>query len=405
MNLFFNFLFIFIGIFIFRKSISIFNFGFNHVTVFSVVWVFVIIGSQLSSYADLSLITLFVVYVSWYFYLFGSLTIFSTIPLIPKLNARACLTLMWVLYMLFVLFNYNTIFDFFNGVTSIETLASSRVTRGMYGLEFESNPLKTIFGNNISILWPLTVALFLLKKLRTSYFVLITTTIIISLLSNFTRAPFLFLFVSYLFIHSYIFNKINVRLVLIFVIILLSAFLFSSYYLTIASSKISSQNIDDSLSEGILLYVFGGIFAFQNLLNGLYLDSFTYDIRLYSFDFLNYILKSINLISSYPSIIREYDTIYVTNVYTYLDCFVLDFGILGALLGSFFLGVVSSLVFKRFARGSFIGIILYTNIIYYSSFIFMNNEFIRFSFLLLIIKLVFLSMLFKLIKHPLNESI
>lgn len=166
----------------------------------------------------------------------------------------------------------------------------------------------------------------------------------------------------------------------------------TSYYLNINS------NDSESSSNLVFIYIFGGISAYQNLLNDGYIAISSFDSQFYSFDFINYILKTIGIITTYPNLVREYDLKVMTNVYTYLDCFTLDFGILGAFFGSFIIGLISKIFYLKFVNNrSIFYLIIYATFCYYASFIFMNNEYIRFGVILFIIKIYFLIFTFKLI--------
>ena len=161
----------------------------------------------------------------------------------------------------------------------------------------------------------------------------------------------------------------------------------------VSSYFLSGGNYD---SNDLPLYVFGGVGAYQNLLNGGYYKYGDFDSQYYSLDFINYILKTFGFIDSYPDLVREYDPIVITNVYTYLDGFTLDFGILGAFIGSLLIGFFSKIVYLNYLKKeSIFNLILYSSFCYYASFIFMNNEYIRFSVILLIIKIIVLSYILK----------
>jgi oligosaccharide repeat unit polymerase len=157
---------------------------------------------------------------------------------------------------------------------------------------------------------------------------------------------------------------------------------------------VSQYNIDTD--SAINLYVYGGIASYQNLLHGKYYIAEVFGSNYYSFDFINYILKTIGVIGSYPDLVREYDQEFPTNVYTYLDCFTLDFGFMGAFIGSFILGYIGKIVYLRYYKNqSVFDLIIYCSVCYFSSFIFMNNEFIRFGVLLLLVKVFIIEFLTK----------
>jgi hypothetical protein len=61
-----------VGYFLFKKAISKYSNLLNHVSIFSAVWIFLILGSQVTKFVVLEEYTLTIVYISWYFFLLGS---------------------------------------------------------------------------------------------------------------------------------------------------------------------------------------------------------------------------------------------------------------------------------------------------------------------------------------------
>ena len=204
----------------------------------------------------------------------------------------------------------------------------------------------------------------------------------------FTRAPMLYLIIISVVFYSYQAKRIPYKIILISFSVLVLLFAVSSYFI----GEVSQGAVDTN--SAIELYVYGGITAYQNLLNGKYFTYDVFDSSFYSFDFINYVLKTFRIIKSYPDLVREYDQDLPTNVYTYLDCFTLDFGVIGAFVGSYILGYISKIIYLKYYRNkSIFDLILYSTICYFASFIFMNNEYIRFTFVLLIVKIFIIKFL------------
>jgi oligosaccharide repeat unit polymerase len=153
-------------------------------------------------------------------------------------------------------------------------------------------------------------------------------------------------------------------------------------YMEATISEVSS-NPHDSISESIAPYFGGPLKSYETIL--LNQSPFTED-QFYSFDMINYVLKKIGFIDTYPDLVREYVFIpFPTNMYSFLDAFTLDFGILGALLFTYYLGFLLSVVFNYAHNGCCFAIIIFSFIMYDLIMVPCNNEFIRFSFFLNII--------------------
>jgi oligosaccharide repeat unit polymerase len=252
----------------------------------------------------------------------------------------------------------------------------------------DGNYFYTIFGNTSNIYLPLAIYLFIEKKISGLTLTVVYIVSILIAVAAFTRAPMLYLIIISIVFYSNQAKKIPYKLILISFSVLVLLFGVSSFFI----SEVSQGAIDTN--SAINLYLYGGITAYQNLLNGKYFTYEVFDSNFYSFDFINYVLKTFRVIRSYPDLVREYDQDLPTNVYTYLDCFTLDFGFIGAFFGSYILGLISKIIYLRYYRNqSIFDLILYSTICYFASFIFMNNEYIRFTFVLLIIKIFIIKFL------------
>jgi len=135
------------------------------------------------------------------------------------------------------------------------------------------------------------------------------------------------------------------------------------------------------LSESILSYLGGSPKAYELLLHGAFPRIGS---GFYSLDAVNYVFYKLQLIQSYPGLARPFVFIPIpTNIYTFLDAFTLDFGIIGALLGSFFTGVLVSWFDRRArSRPNLTNVVIYAYLVYACIMAPANNEFIRFGILL-----------------------
>lgn len=384
-NIIVNVLFLFFGINLFVLINKRYSNLINHVSIFTAVWLFIILGSQLSGYVEFQFQTLVVVYLSWYFYLLGSYLSESEINVdsivIKILNIEKIKVACYVLVVLSVLANLTILTDVFLNFSSFEVWAKMRNDQAFSDYR-DGNYFYTFFGTTSNIYLPLAIYLFIEKKISSLMLAVVYLVSILIAVAAFTRAPMLYLIIISIVFYSNQAKRIPYKLILISFSVLVLLFAISSFFI----GEVSQGSIDTN--SALNVYVYGGIAAYQNLLNGRYFTYEVFDSNFYSFDFINYILKTFRVIKSYPDLVRQYDQDFPTNVYTYLDCFTLDFGFIGAFLGSFILGYISKLIYLRYYRNqSIFDLILYSTVCYYASFIFMNNEYIRFTVILFIVKI------------------
>jgi len=387
-----NVLFLIFGIDLFIFINKKYSNVINHVSIFTLVWLLVIVGSQLSGYVVLRLPTLVVVYLSWYFFIIGSYITdknldFGPAEPIKVISIDKLKTACYVLAILSIIANLDILKDVFFNFSSLEVWAKMRNDQAFSDYR-DGNYFYTIFGNTSNIYLPLAIYLFMEKKIgRVALLVIYLVSILIAI-AAFTRAPMLYLIIISIVFYANYAKSVPYKLILISFSVLVFIFGFSTFVI----GEVSNYTIDTD--SAINIYIYGGIAAYQNLLEGKYIIFQTYDSNFYSFDFINYILKTFRIINSYPDLVREYDLEVPTNVYTYLDCFTLDFGIVGAFVGSYILGYLCKTVYIRYDKNrSVFDLILYCTACYFSSFIFMNNEFIRFGVVLFVLKLLLIRFL------------
>lgn len=99
----------------------------------------------------------------------------------------------------------------------------------------------------------------------------------------------------------------------------------------------------------------------------------------YSLDFVNVFLAKLGLIHAYPNLVRPtVEVPLITNVFTFLDAYFADGGMIGVLLGSFVTGAFVSAVYTWvMERGTLAGLITYAYLLYCCVMAPANNEFIR----------------------------
>lgn len=390
MEIFINILFLFLGFILINKSQKRYVSYVNHLSIFGFVWPFITIGTQLAYPGALSIEVVILYYFCWLFYIFGSSLLrhksynndgMDSVS-IPRIK---------VLIVFLVIFNIISNWEIFKLILSTQNLLAWAALRKENGFEnLESNIFFTLFQRAYLVYIPLGIFLYKNNKITKKFLIsLIFLGVVFSSL-KFTRAPILNLFIVLLISYVYIYRKkLPVFSIVLSIIIVFIAFGGSVLILKEGAN-------DYKIFDDVKLYLFSGQVAYQDFLDGKYIDNMKYDVNNYSLDFINYILKKIGLIETYPSYVRDYSTRFgvFTNIYTYLDTFTYDLGVIGGLLGSFFIGFFSDYVYHLFIkRRNIFVLIFYGYICYYNCFVFANNEFVRFAVLLTAVSLFLYNLL------------
>jgi oligosaccharide repeat unit polymerase len=238
-----------------------------------------------------------------------------------------------------------------------------------------------LFRSGFVLYIPLAIMMYKNKYIGKTSVVLVLLVATILSLSNFTRAPILNViittWVSLLLIHS---GKVVTMLFRGALVLLLSVGFFIFMESTISFAAKVENN---SFMELVAPYFGGPVKAYETIL--LKSQPFS-DQGFYSFDMINYILKKLGIISEYPDLVKEYVYLpFPTNMYTFLDTYTLDFGILGAFAGTFLTGFAIAGVQKYALKGSYLAITVYALLMYYLVMTPCNNEFIRFNFVMYLV--------------------
>jgi oligosaccharide repeat unit polymerase len=371
-----------------------------HLYIYTVVWAILVFGNQIIGPPYLvSLETLIVVYLAWITFYLGSIFIYlyyanehnGTDREVVYSTAR----LKMALYFLIVLSIIANYLFFQNAASKLQGLANLAMLRSTAARDVltESNMFYNLFGRSYNIYIPMAFLLYNKKKLPPYILAIIVIIALATSASTFTRAPILNVLICILV--SVVLSGKKIRLNAMTASLVLGFVGLLSYLTNEINTKLSLvkvKNADELFVNTIYVYIFGGIRAYQDILEGLYIDHKAkyYDAYAYSLDFLNYFLKRLGFIEEYPGLIREYmrGADIPTNVYTYLDCFTLDLGIVGALLGSTFLGIITTYIaVQAHYKRTITMTTLYCFCCFGMSIIFMNNEFIRNTAFLMLIPL------------------
>jgi oligosaccharide repeat unit polymerase len=358
---------------------------------FSAVWLILLLGSEIidQKYRLLPF-SLIVFYTGWLSFLLGVLIYSNVVRINHSNNVTSRVqyshkSLYFVAVFLFFM-NLVVMYDVFgnliaNGL-SFSNLSSLRSSESQEYLQ-QSRPLFQIFGRSYLIYIPILIFLYSKTRIKliTLFFVLGIAFVFSA--SYFTRAPVLQLFVT-VFISFLIFFQQTLKNVLPR---LLALGIFVVVVLTIMQNAIQIRNesTSENLVSSLILYIFGGQKAFEDILYGKYpIDNSAY----YTFDSLNYFLERLKLISEYPSLIREYSEGNIfTNVYTYLDAYYLDFGFYGIIVGPLLIGLFVTHSYRYAVRHlSVFWSILYSYCVYGLLISFLNNEFVRVNTVIIFIE-------------------
>ena len=200
--------------------------------------------------------------------------------------------------------------------------------------------------------------------------------------AKFTRAPLIGLavisFISWIILYS---PTRRAKLLLGATLAILCPIVF---LVSQASLLLSAQSFRWTPAESLYGYIGGSPLAYETLLKGEYPRV---EGVIYSAEWLNYTLFKLSLIHNYAGLTRPYPAIPIdTNLYTYLDVFTLDFGVPGALAGSFLVGGFVGWSYRRLARRlSYANLTVYCYLAYCCVMALANNEFIRINVLINIV--------------------
>jgi oligosaccharide repeat unit polymerase len=390
-----------------RKRIKPFSFY----LFFSLVWLILLIGSEIidSSYRLLPF-TLFIFYLAWASLLVGVL-IYSNVTKMNNDNygiyfVKYNYKILYFISIFLFLMNFFVVYDVFRGLIanglSISNFSSLRSLENQEYLQ-QSRPLFQLFGRSYLIYIPILLFLYSKRKLKLTILAIIVGFGFIFSASYFTRAPILQLFIT-IFVSLLIFFHIGVkkmlpRLILFTVTIIL--------ILTVMQNAIQlrNENSSENLGSSLILYVFGGQKAFEDIINNSYPSVKT---SYYSLDSVNYFFERAGLISDYPSLVREYSVGNIfTNVYTYLDAYYIDLGIIGIILGPLFIGAFITHAY-RYAnrRTSILWSVVYAYCVYGLLISFLNNEFIRVNIIIIFLETFLIEIISreKLFNHQKNHE-
>jgi len=331
--------------------------------------------------------TVIILFSAWWAFLAGSWIVlkrpFTRAPTLYYLNEKNALVILTFLLTVHLIFAIIQIYNFGALQTSmagssslIDAFVDARLERVFQ--EYKVGWFFEIFRHSYVYYLPLAILLLRRRRIPVQVFLGIWLFAAIISLLNFSRVPFLYVlvvtWVSWLMVYKPT-RKAAIVMSLCSIIIGLSIFM----AMQVALAKRGGTFVGaPSPMEQVAVYWCSSVPAYEVLLNGRYYENVG---GLYSFEAIYYILGKLNLLNveAYPQWVRAFVFVpYATNVFTFLDAFTLDFGPLGAILGTFLIGVVTAVIYKQARiKQQYFTLVLYSIIVYSCAIASLGNMFIK----------------------------
>lgn len=326
--------------------------------------------------------TLIILFGAWWLFLAGALFTLRE----HKTPAFAEMDKIKTIY-LFVFLICAHLFAFFIEITSMginlqDPVTSLAIARVNQDINLNAIPwFMQPFRSGYTFYIPLGVIMFRNRWISLKQLTAVCMVAALTSLVFFTRGPLFKVIMTLLVSLNVVFPKEQKRFLLISGVLGIFGFIIFSQMQSVIEHVPSGRVEDDSKDQAFASYIGGPMKAYEIIMEGKYLQSVH---GAYSFDMPNYILKKVGIINDYTSLIREYiEAPIVTNVYTFLDCYTLDFGIAGAMVGALGIGIFAASMYNLVkSKGTFFAIGIYSMVAYCLLMAIANNEFIRFSFFL-----------------------
>ncbi|MDQ7839620.1 MAG: O-antigen polymerase [bacterium] len=358
-----------------------------HAYLFSILWALNLSVAQaaLSGKLRPDPETLLVLFAAWWLYLLGTLGVltggrrqagnFGRIPEIRPLPAVSLVLALVALQWLSIGYEVSRrqLQSFFYGL-----LLPTLELRLMGVLREEDLPW-FLEAWRWSYVWYIPLGLVLWRKGLVSkpFIALVFASALLSSLTKLTRTPLLHVSTTALVSWLLLWRPQPARVLLACFSLALAMWLF--LVLSQTALTLSDPLARVTPAESLLSYIGASVKAYEELIRG----ALPREPGFYSLDALNFVLHKLSIIPSYPDIVRPAILAPIPmNTYTFLDVYTLDFGIAGALVGSFFTGALASWLHQRVRKEATLhNLVAYSYAAYAAIMAPMNNEFIRFSFI------------------------
>jgi oligosaccharide repeat unit polymerase len=362
---------------------------FSH--MFSVLWGANLLVSQLvlGGLLRVDISTLVILFAAWWMFLVSSICIIKKKPTgavpivdINRSTANAILFMLLVLQLFALAFEIRSIQD--NPIMYFSDFFGSGLDLRLSGIystvEYPFSFSIWRWGQVLYI--PLGIFMYFRKIISGRYIFLIFVIAFIVSISRHTRAPLIQLavvsFVSWIVLYRPV---AKIKVIVGGSIAILIMCIFIATQINLVEYDRYAQ-IDSA--ESIFAYIGSSPLSYESILKGNYIiDNRGY----YSFEPINFLLFKMSIIDSYPGLTRAEAAIpFTTNVYTFLDTYTLDFGVLGALVGSFLTSVLVAWSYNRLIPSqNYASLAIYCYLVYCCVMALANNEFIRTNVLINIV--------------------
>ncbi len=351
--------------------------------LFSLGWGTTLLASQcaLSGRLAPSTYGLAILVVAWWFFLLGCLLVHAKYPpvaqdSIPTLALRphvGRLLLFSLIALQAVAVWHELSFASSGGIPgTFEELALSRSQHGARAVVFPG-PLGLFRWSHVYYL-PLAFALHGQRRLSGRLLCASVIAALVMSLPRFTRAPLLQTAVVAGCAWTVVQQPSQRRQLVVGsgIVLLVSLFFVVSQQFILQANKNSNVELNDAVSG----YFAASPQAFDELLHNQRLFD---DNGFYSLDFLYVPLEKLSLVESHPDLVRPKAPTFVsTNLYTFLDAYLMDFGLLGVVLGSFVTGAFSTIYFTSATESKRLwAIVGFGYVMFACVMASANNEFIR----------------------------
>ncbi len=355
-------------------------------TFFSIAWGVNLLVSQAqpSSISRPTLETTLILYLAWWLFLLGAILWISkdwrpkpSSSPINRPNGITAIVILILLQTAAIIYEVEAsglglgeyIGSFTGGYTSLRLTGELRTIDLPWFLEI----WRWVFVAYV----PLAFCMRRQNLISRSFLGLVLVLALVSTLLRVTRAPILQVAVS-VFVSWITLYRPNLRAAAAAATIVLVVF--GVFFLQVQSSLIILDPLSEyqAATESLYSYVGGPAKAFDLLLRGYYPEV---PNGVYSLESITFVLEKLKLYDGRPDLVRPYVYVpYPTNVYTFLDAYALDLGVVGIIGGSLLTGMVVGWSYLRLRRKlSAQNLIVYSYLAYCCVMTPMNNEFIRFA--------------------------
>lgn len=393
----------------------------NYVNFFSFFYASALAGSQLwfgvilESEYRLNEETLIIFFLSWWAFLCGSVLLLRGLTPISKVTVLKYIKKSNSRNVLFFLILANLIYNIailnVNGTFSalahmdlnfVDTLAANRIansgdlSKGHVGWYFELWHIAYIY------YVPLAMYMYRMRYISKKYVIVIAIYGLINSLILFSRIQFLMLLVVIFVAWTILFlPSRKVVLSKVSAILSFTFLLFVGMQAYIANNEISQS--ESTLAERVVTYALSPLPSFQVLLNGGYEEANPNE-AFFTLQAMYYFAGKLGFLDAteYPIGYREYVFApYPTNVYTFLDAFTLDFGPIGAVIGSFLIGIFIAVIYRRLSVIiGFSALLIYSVSVYGCGVAMLTNMFIQHVFFIQIATILIIHMLLTITINP-----